>query len=58
VIAGGGCDIAAELGHFFETFGSDVAIIGRRPQLLRRPTRRSVRAFTERYADRFDLYTG
>jgi len=57
VIAGGGY-IAAELGHFFETFGSDVAIIGRRPQLLPETDEEVGEAFTERYADRFDLYTG
>ena len=33
VIVGGGY-IAAELGHFFGTFGSDVTILGRRPRLL------------------------
>jgi len=33
VIVGGGY-IAAELGHFFGTFGSDVTIVGRRENLL------------------------
>jgi dihydrolipoamide dehydrogenase len=57
VIVGGGY-IAAELGHFFETFGSDVTIIGRRPNLLPEADQEVAAAFTERYAERFDLYTG
>ena len=57
VIVGGGY-IAAELGHFFGTFGSDVTIVGRRPDLLPEADETVAEAFTERYADRFDLYTG
>ncbi|MCU4802436.1 dihydrolipoyl dehydrogenase [Halobacteria archaeon HArc-gm2] len=57
VIVGGGY-IAAELGHFFETFGSDVSIVGRRPHLLPETDEEVGEAFTERYAERFDLYTG
>lgn len=57
VIIGGGY-IAAELGHFFGTFGSDVTIIGRRPDLLPEADDRVAEAFTERYADRFTVHTG
>jgi mycothione reductase len=57
VIVGGGY-IAAELGHFFGTFGSDVTIIGRRPNLLPEADEAVAAAFTERYADRFTVHTG
>ncbi|WP_248905391.1 dihydrolipoyl dehydrogenase [Halocatena marina] len=57
VIVGGGY-IAAELGHFFGTFGSDVTIIGRRPTLLPAADREVAAAFTDRYADRFTVHTG
>ncbi|MFD1564495.1 dihydrolipoyl dehydrogenase [Haloarchaeobius amylolyticus] len=57
VIVGGGY-IAAELGHFFGTFGSDVTIIGRRPNLLPEADEEVAEAFTERYADRFSVHTG
>ena len=57
VIVGGGY-IAAELGHFFGTFGSDVTIVGRRPNLLPDADPEVAAAFTERYADRFRLHTG
>ncbi|TYL38001.1 dihydrolipoamide dehydrogenase [Natronococcus pandeyae] len=57
VIVGGGY-IAAELAHFFGTFGSDVTIVGRRPRLLPQADEEIATAFTERYADRFDVYTG
>ncbi len=57
VIIGGGY-IAAELGHFFGTFGSDITIVGRQPQLLPHADPEIAAAFTERYADRFDVYTG
>ena len=57
VIVGGGY-IAAELGHFFGTFGSDVTIVGRRPNLLPEAYDEVAAAFTERYADRFTLHTG
>ena len=57
VIVGGGY-IAAELGHFFGTFGSDVTIVGRRPNLLPEADPEVAEAFTERYADRFTVHTG
>ncbi len=57
VIVGGGY-IAAELGHFFGTFGSDVTIVGRRPTLLPQADREIAAAFTDWYEDRFTLHTG
>jgi len=57
VIVGGGY-IAAELGHFFGTFGNDVTIVGRRPHLLPGTDEEVGRAFTERYADRFTVHAG
>ncbi|ELZ33191.1 dihydrolipoyl dehydrogenase [Halorubrum tebenquichense] len=57
VIVGGGY-IAAELGHFFETFGSDVTIVGRREHLLPEADAEVGEAVTDRYADRLDVYTG
>ncbi|RBI58385.1 dihydrolipoamide dehydrogenase [halophilic archaeon] len=57
IIVGGGY-IAAELGHFFGTFGSDVTIIGRRPSLLPEADEEVAEAFTKRYADRFSVHTG
>ncbi|WP_226479298.1 dihydrolipoyl dehydrogenase [Natrinema amylolyticum] len=57
VIVGGGY-IAAELGQFFGTFGSDVSIVGRRPNLLPDADEEVAAEFTERYEDRFDVYTG
>ena len=57
VVVGGGY-IAAELGHFFGTFGSDVTIVGRRPHLLPEADPEVGRAFTERYADRFSVHAG
>ncbi|QSG05607.1 dihydrolipoyl dehydrogenase [Halapricum desulfuricans] len=57
VIVGGGY-IAAELGHFFGTFGSEVTIVGRRPNLLPEADEEVAAAFTDRYADRFTVHTG
>jgi len=57
VIVGGGY-IAAELAHFFGTFGSDVTIVGRRPNLLPEADDEVAAAFTDRYAERFTLHTG
>ena len=57
VIVGGGY-IAAELGHFFGTFGSDVTIVGRRPTLLPAADPEVAAAFTDIYADRFTVHTG
>jgi dihydrolipoamide dehydrogenase len=57
VVVGGGY-IAAELGHFFGAFGSEVSIVGRRPNLLPSADEEVAEAFTERYAERFDVHTG
>lgn len=57
VIVGGGY-IAAELAHFFGTFGSDVTIVGRRPNLLPEADEEVAEAFTERYEERFTVHTG
>ena len=57
VIVGGGY-IAAELGHFFATFGSEVTIVGRRPHLLPDADEAVAAAFTDRYAERFTVHTG
>jgi mycothione reductase len=57
VVVGGGY-IAAELGHFFGTFGSDVTIVGRRPHLLPEADEAVAEAFTDRYRDRFTVHTG
>ncbi|QSG15264.1 dihydrolipoyl dehydrogenase family protein [Halapricum desulfuricans] len=57
VIVGGGY-IAAELGHFFGTFASEVTIVGRRPTLLPEADEEVAAAFTDRYADRFTVHTG
>jgi len=57
VVVGGGY-IAAELGQFFGAFGSDVTIIGRRPQLLPNTDEELASAFTDRYAERFTVHAG
>jgi dihydrolipoamide dehydrogenase len=57
VIIGGGY-IAAELAHFFGTFGSEVTIVGRRPNLLPDADEEVAEAFTERYEERFTVHTG
>ncbi|QIO22818.1 dihydrolipoyl dehydrogenase [Haloarcula sp. JP-L23] len=57
LVVGGGY-IAAELGHFFGTFGSDVTIVGRRPHLLPEADEQVAAWFTDRYADRFTVHTG
>ena len=57
VIVGGGY-IAAELGHFFGTFGSDVSIVGRRPNLLPEADEEVAAAFTDRFAERLTVHTG
>jgi len=57
VVVGGGY-IAAELGHFFGTFGSDVTVVGRRPTLLPSADEEVAEAFTDRFAERFDVHTG
>jgi len=58
LVIGGGGYIAAELAHFFGTFGSDVTIVGRRPNLLPEADDEVAAAFTDRYAERFTLHTG
>jgi len=57
VVVGGGY-VAAELGQFFGTFGSDVTIVGRRPNLLPQADEEVAAAFTERYSERFTVHTG
>ena len=57
VVVGGGY-IAAELGHFFGTFGTDVTVVGRRPHLLPAADPEVAEAFTDLYADRFTVHTG
>ena len=57
VIVGGGY-VAAELGHFFGTFGSDVTIVGRQPRLLPDADAEVAEAFTDRYRERFAVQTG
>ena len=57
LVVGGGY-IAAELAHFFGTFGSDVTIVGRRPNLLPEADEEVAEAFTERYAGRFEIHVG
>lgn len=56
VIVGGGY-IAAELGHFFGTFGTDVAVIGRRPNLLPQTDPEVAEVFTDVFSRRHDVYT-
>ncbi|GAA0273780.1 dihydrolipoyl dehydrogenase [Halobacterium noricense] len=57
VVVGGGY-IAAELGHFFETFGSDVTVVGRRPNLLPNADSEVAAAFTDQFGERADVYAG
>ena len=57
VVVGGGY-IAAELAYFFGTFGSKVAIVGRRRRLLPEADEDVAAAFTERYIDQYDVYAG
>ncbi|MBX0294075.1 dihydrolipoyl dehydrogenase [Haloarcula nitratireducens] len=57
LVVGGGY-VAAELAHFFGTFGSDVTIVGRRPHLLPEADGEVAELFTDRYADRFTVHTG
>ena len=68
IIVGGGY-IAAELAHFYGTFGTEVTIIGRREVLLPdhepdiSPRFAEIdeaisEAFTERYSDRFAVHVG
>ncbi|WP_424016364.1 dihydrolipoyl dehydrogenase (plasmid) [Halorientalis pallida] len=57
MIVGGGY-IAAELAHFFGTFGSDVTIVGRRPNLLPQADTEVAEAVTDMYAEHFTVFTG
>ena len=57
VVLGGGY-IAAELGYYFDAFGTDVALIDRNETLLHREDADVARAFTEVAEERHDVYTG
>ena len=57
VIVGGGY-IAAEMAHFFGSFGSDVTIVGRRPELLPAADGEVAAFFTDDYSERFTVHTG
>ncbi|WP_273836407.1 dihydrolipoyl dehydrogenase [Halococcus sp. PRR34] len=57
VVLGGGY-IAAELGYYFESFGTDVALIEMEDSLVPREDADVAEAFTEIAADRHDVYTG
>jgi len=57
IIVGGGF-VAAEFGHFFGTFGSDVTIIGRQPTLLPQVDEDIAEAFTNRFSNRCTVHTG
>jgi mycothione reductase len=54
LIVGGGF-IAAELAHVFGALGTDVTLVHRRDILLGAEDHDVARAFTDRYAERFDL---
>ena len=56
-IIGGGF-IAAELGHVFEAFGSEVTVVNRGPRLLRSEDDAISETFTEIAGERFDLLLG
>lgn len=57
VILGGGY-IAAELGYFFDAFGTDVTMIEMMDTLLPREDAEVATAFTEIAAERHDVHTG
>ncbi|SNZ03223.1 dihydrolipoamide dehydrogenase [Natronoarchaeum philippinense] len=57
VILGGGY-IGAELGHFYEAMGVDVAIVGRSDALLDREDDAVSEAVTTAFEERCDVYTG
>ena len=57
VIVGGGY-IAAELGYYFESFGSDVTLIEAEDTLVPREDGDVAAAFTEIAGGRHDVYTG
>lgn len=57
VIIGGGY-VAAELGYFYGAMGSDVTIVGRSDHLVSDEDRDVREAFTEAFAERYDVRTG
>jgi mycothione reductase len=57
VILGGGY-IAAELGYYFESFGTDVALIEMEATLVPREDEAIAAAFTDIATERHDVYTG
>jgi mycothione reductase len=57
VVLGGGY-IAAELGYYFDAFGTDVALVDRNETLLHREDSDVAAAFTEVAEERHDVYTG
>jgi dihydrolipoamide dehydrogenase len=57
VVLGGGY-IAAELGYYFDAFGSDVALIEAEDTLVSREDDDVAAAFTEIAGERHDVYTG
>lgn len=57
VIVGGGY-VAAELGHFFGSLGSEVGIIAAHNNLIHREDRDIYRKFTEIFQDKYGVKTG
>jgi mycothione reductase len=57
VVLGGGY-IAAELGYYFDAFGTDVALIEMEDTLVSREDTEVAEAFTEIARERHDVYTG
>jgi mycothione reductase len=57
VIVGGGY-VAAELGHVFGAFGTEITIVNRGPRLLATLDDDVAQRFTERYSERFDVRLG
>ncbi|WP_256390821.1 dihydrolipoyl dehydrogenase [Natronoarchaeum rubrum] len=57
VILGGGY-VGAELGYFFETMGTDVAIVGRSERLVPREDDAVAEAVTAAFEERCDVYAG
>ena len=57
VVVGGGY-IAAELGHFFGAFGTDVTVVGRRDVLLPDEDPEISETFTEVFGRKYDVHVG
>ena len=57
VVLGGGY-IAAELGYYFDAFGTDVALVDRNDTLLHHEDPEVAEAFTEVADERHDIYMG